>query len=66
VRIPFPERVPLDRVAVFAVVLFVIQWYDKTDNYFSAGCAAFIKIVAVGLPSLSYSARAIMSQWSCL
>jgi hypothetical protein len=46
VRIPFPERVPLNRVAIFAAVLFVIQTLERTPLYFSAGCAAFILISA--------------------
>ena len=46
-RIPFPERVPLDRVAVFAAVLFAIQLYQGTALYFSFGCVAFILLAAV-------------------
>jgi hypothetical protein len=46
VRIPFPERIPLNRVAIFAVVLFMIQSMEHTALYFSAGCAAFIMIAA--------------------
>ena len=34
-RIPFPERIPIDRVALFAVALFVIQWLEGTALYFS-------------------------------
>jgi hypothetical protein len=44
VRIPFPERIPLNRVAIFAVVLFLIQQLEHTALYFSIGCAAFILI----------------------
>ena len=29
-RIPFPERIPLNRVAIFAVVLFMIQSMEHT------------------------------------
>ncbi|HUD23589.1 MAG TPA: hypothetical protein VMQ60_12160 [Acidobacteriaceae bacterium] len=47
VRIPFPERVPIDRVAVFAAVLFAIQSYEGTAIYFSIGCVAFILLAAV-------------------
>jgi hypothetical protein len=47
VRIPFPERFPIDRVAVFAILLFVIQQLEGTAVYFSAGCAAFILIAAL-------------------
>lgn len=46
-RIPFPERVPMDRVAIFAVVLFVIQSLEGTALYFSAGCVAFLMIAAL-------------------
>ncbi len=45
-RIPFPERVPLNRVAIFAGALFAIQMYQGTPFYFSAGCVAFILIAA--------------------
>jgi len=47
VRIPFPERVPIDRVAIFAVALFVIQSLEGTALYFSAGCVAFLLIAAL-------------------
>ena len=43
-RIPFPERVPIGGVAVFAVALFLVQWLEGTALYFSAGCVAFILI----------------------
>jgi hypothetical protein len=46
VRIPFPERVPLNRVAIFAGVLFAVQRFQGTALYFSAGCVAFILIAA--------------------
>ena len=45
-RIPFPERIPIDRVALFAVVLFVVQWLEGTALYFRFGCAVFILIAA--------------------
>lgn len=45
-RIPFPERVPLNRVAIFAGVLFAVQRFQGTAFYFSAGCVAFILIAA--------------------
>src|ERR1039457_4310353 len=45
-RIPFPERVPLNRVAIFASALFVIQWLEGTYLYFSIGCTIFILIAA--------------------
>jgi hypothetical protein len=47
VRIPFPERVPLNRVALFAATLFIIQIAEGTKLYFSAGCVAFIMIAAI-------------------
>jgi len=47
VRIPFPERIPIDRVVIFAVLLFVIQSLEGTPLYFSAGCVAFIIIAGV-------------------
>jgi hypothetical protein len=47
VRIPFPERVPIDRVAIFAAILFAIQQFEGTALYFSAGCVAFILISAM-------------------
>jgi hypothetical protein len=47
VRIPFPERVPIGPVAIFAVALFVIQSLEGTALYFSAGCVAFILIAAL-------------------
>jgi hypothetical protein len=46
VRIPFPERVPIDRVALFAVTLFTVQWLEGTALYFRTGCAVFILIAA--------------------
>jgi hypothetical protein len=47
VRIPFPERVPIGPVAIFAVVLFAIQSVEGTALYFSAGCMAFLLIAAL-------------------
>jgi len=46
VRIPFPERVRINRVAIFAAVLFAIQQAEGTDLFFSLGCVAFILIAA--------------------
>ena len=46
-RIPFPERVPINRVAIFAAVLFVVQQAEGTALYFSLGCVAFILLTAV-------------------
>jgi hypothetical protein len=47
VYIPFPERIPLNRVALFASGLFAIQMAEGTALYFSAGCVAFILIAAL-------------------
>jgi hypothetical protein len=47
VRCPFPVRFPLNRVAIFAAALFVIQQCEGTALYFSAGCTAFILIAAI-------------------
>ena len=43
-RIPFPERVPIDRAAIFAFALFVIQRLEGTTLFFSSGCFLFILI----------------------
>ena len=71
-RIPFPERVPINRVAIFAVVLFLIQVAEGTDLYFSVGCVAFILISAFafnaaggltrasGVYVLSYATMAVL------
>ena len=45
-RIPFPERVPINRAAIFAVVLFAIQIAEGTALYFATGCLIFILIAA--------------------
>ena len=45
-RIPFPERVPINRVAIFAIVLFIVQQVEHTALYFSIGCTLFILIAA--------------------
>ena len=47
-RLPFPERVSLHYVALFAALLFVIQQLEGTALYFSAGCTAFILIAGIG------------------
>jgi hypothetical protein len=46
VRIPFPERVPVNRVALFAAALAIIQKLEGTPVYFCAGCMVFIVIAA--------------------
>jgi hypothetical protein len=58
VRIPFPERVPISGVAVFAVALFLVQWLEGTALYFSAGCVAFILISALAFNSAGGLTRA--------
>jgi len=58
VRIPFPERIPIDRVAVAAVLLFLIQSLEKTPLYFSAGCAAFLLIAALAFNTAGGLSRA--------
>jgi hypothetical protein len=45
-RIPFPERIPINRVAIFAGALFFIQLLEKTPIYFCAGSLVFILIAA--------------------
>ena len=57
-RIPYPERVPLDRVAIFAVVLFLIQILEGTALYFSMGCAAFLLLAAVAFNTAGGLTRA--------
>lgn len=57
-RIPFPERVPIDRVAIFAIVLFLIQQFEGTALYFSVGTAAFILIAAVAFNAAGGLTRA--------
>jgi hypothetical protein len=57
-RIPFPEHVPMDRVAIFATVLCVIQMLEGTALYFSAGCVAFILIAALAFNTAGGLTRA--------
>ena len=57
-RIPFPERVPIDRVAFFAVILFIVQQAEGTALYFSAGCVAFILISALAFNTAGGLTRA--------
>lgn len=45
-RIPFPERVPIGRAALFAMALFIVQWLEGTTLFFRFGCAVFILIAA--------------------
>jgi hypothetical protein len=46
VRIPFPERIPIARVGLFAIALFAVQWFEGTPLYFRLGSAVFILIAA--------------------
>ncbi len=46
-RFPYPERIPISRVATFAAVLFVAQSIEGTALYFSVGCVAFILLAAL-------------------
>src|ERR1017187_8124836 len=57
-RIPFPEHVPMNRVAIFAVALFVMQMLEGTALYFSAGCVAFILIAALAFNTAGGLTRA--------
>ena len=43
-RIPFPERIPIEGAGLFAAALFAIQTAEHTPFYFSVGCFAFILI----------------------
>jgi hypothetical protein len=58
VRIPFPERVPINRVAIFVTALFIIQTLERTPLYFSAGCAVFILIIAFAFNAAGGLSRA--------
>jgi hypothetical protein len=58
VRIPFPERIPINRVAIFALALFAIQRLEGTALYFSLGCAAFILIATVAFNAAGGLTRA--------
>jgi hypothetical protein len=46
VRVPFPERIPIEGMAIFAISLFVIQQFEHTALYFSVGCLLFLLIGA--------------------
>lgn len=56
-RIPFPERVPLHHVAIFAGVLFLIQQLEGTALYFSVGCVAFIMLTGIAFNEAGGLAR---------
>lgn len=57
-RIPFPERVPIDGVALFAITLFVVQWLEGTPLYFRFGSAVFILIAALAFNTAGGLTRA--------
>jgi hypothetical protein len=44
VRIPFPERISIGRVSIFAAGLFIVQQLEHTALYFSIGCVLFLLI----------------------
>jgi hypothetical protein len=58
VRIPFPERVPINRVVIFAVVLLSIQLLEGTALYFSVGCLIFIMVAAFAFNAAGGLSRA--------
>jgi hypothetical protein len=58
VRFPFPERIPISRVATFAAVLFVAQSMEGTALYFSVGCVAFILLAALAFNAAGGLTRA--------
>jgi hypothetical protein len=47
VRLPFPERIPLERTALFAVGLFMVQQLEHTALYFSVGCVVFLLVATL-------------------
>lgn len=46
-RIPFPERVPFNRVVMVAAAFAAIQKFEGTALYFVLGCFAFILLSAL-------------------
>jgi hypothetical protein len=58
VRIPFPERVPIDRAALFAAALFIIQKIEGTPLYFCAGCTVFILVAVLAFNAAGGFTRA--------
>ena len=57
-RIPFPERIAIDGVAIFAALLFIVQLAEGTHLYFSAGSAAFLVIAALAFNAAGGLTRA--------
>ena len=57
-RIPFPERIPIHRAALVAVVFFVIQRVEGTALYFCTGCLVFVLLTTVAFNVSGGLARA--------
>jgi len=57
-RIPFPERVPFDKAAIFAVVLFAVERMEGTPLYFCAGAALFVLIATLAFNTAGGLTRA--------
>ena len=57
-RLPFPERIPINRAAIFAVVLFAVQRVEGTPLYFCAGCLVFILIATLAFNTAGGLTRA--------
>lgn len=47
-RLPFPERIPLVPVFLFAISLCVVQLLEGTDPAFALGCFFFVILAALG------------------
>jgi hypothetical protein len=47
VRIPYPERIPIDKAAYFVLALFVIQVLEGTTLFFCVGISLFILIATI-------------------
>jgi hypothetical protein len=58
VRIPFPERIPIDRAVVFATLLFIVQSLERTPLYFSASCVAFLLLATLAFNAAGGLTRA--------
>ncbi len=56
-RIPFPERIPINRVALFAAALFAVQQFEGTPLYFSASSVAFLLIATLAFNTAGGLAR---------
>ena len=57
-RLPFPERLPFNRVVIFAGALCAIQLLERTTLFFSLGCVAFILIAALAFNAAGGLTRA--------